>query len=104
MILRRVIQIFGAACAAPLSLWAQEFQMALPVDCDLDTQCYIKQFMDHDPSSGASDMRCGPLTYDGHTGTDFAIRDPLANPNGVNVIASAAGTIKALRDGIPDIA
>ena len=78
--------------------------MALPVDCDLDTQCYIQQFMDHDPSSGASDMWCGPLTYDGHTGTDFAIRDPLANPNRVNVIASAAGRIKALRDGIPDIA
>ena len=64
--------------------------MALPVDCDLDTQCYIQQFMDHDPSSVASDMRCGPLTYDGLTGTDFAIRDPLTNPNGVNVIASAA--------------
>ena len=60
--------------------------MALPVDCDLDTQCYIQQFMDHDPSSDASDMRCGPLTYDGHNGTDFAIRDPLANPNGVNVV------------------
>ena len=78
--------------------------MALPVDCDLVTQCYIQQFMDHDPSSGASDMRCGPLTYDGRTGTDFAIRDPLANPNGVNVIASAAGTIKALREGVSDIA
>ena len=49
-------------------------------------------------------MRCGPLTHDGNTGTDFAIRDPLANPNGVNVIASAAGTIKALHDGISDIA
>lgn len=60
--------------------------------------------MDHDPSSGASDMRCGPLTYDGHTGIDLAIRDPLAEPIGMNVIASAAGTIKALRDGIPDIA
>jgi len=47
--------------------------MAPPVDCDLDTQCYIQQFMDHDPSSEASDMRCGPLTYDAHTGTDFAI-------------------------------
>ena len=56
--------------------------MAQPVDCDLDTQWYIQQFMDHDPSSGAADMRCGPLTYDGHTGTDFAIRDPLANPHG----------------------
>ena len=60
--------------------------------------------MDHDPSSGASDMRCGPLTYDGQSGTDFAIRDPLANPNGVNVIASAAGRIKALRDGVSEIA
>ena len=60
--------------------------------------------MDHDPSSVASDMRCGPLTYDGHTSTDFAIRDPLTNPNGVNVIASAAGSSKALRDGIPGIA
>ena len=59
--------------------------------------------MDHDPTSGASDMRCGPLTYDGHTGTAFAIRDPLANPTGVNVIASAAGMIKALRDGVSDI-
>jgi murein DD-endopeptidase MepM/ murein hydrolase activator NlpD len=49
-------------------------------------------------------MRCGPLTYDGHTGTNFAIRDPRAQPNGLNVIVSAAGTIKALRDGIPDIA
>jgi len=46
--------------------------------------------MDHDPSSMASDMRCGPLTYDGHTGTDFAIRDSLTNSNGVNVNASAA--------------
>ena len=56
--------------------------------------------MDHDPSSRASDMRCGPLTYGGHAGTDFAIRGPLANPNGVNIIASAASTIKALRDGV----
>ena len=60
--------------------------------------------MDHDPSSGASDMRCGPLTYDGHTGTDFANCDPRTQPDGMNVIASATGTIKALRDGIPDIA
>ena len=56
--------------------------MAQPVDCELDTQWYIQRFMDHAPSSGAADMRCGPLTYDGHTGTDFAIRDPLANPHG----------------------
>ena len=46
--------------------------------------------MDHDPSSVASDTRCGPFTYDGHAGTDFAIRNSLTNPNGVNVIASAA--------------
>ena len=46
--------------------------------------------MDHDPSSLASDMRCGTLTYDGHAGIDFAIRDPLTNPNVVNVLASAA--------------
>ena len=104
MILRRLIQIFGAACAAPLTLFAQEFRMALPFDCDLDTQCYIQQFMDHDPSSLVSDMRCGPLSYDGHASTDFASRDPLTNPNGVNIIASAAGSIKALHDGIPGIA
>lgn len=77
--------------------------MASPVDCDLETQCYIQQYMDHDPSTGASDMRCGPLTYDGHTGTDFAIRDPRMHPDGINVLASASGTIKALRDEMPDI-
>ena len=71
--------------------------MALPVDCDLDTQCYIQQFMDHDPSSGASDMRCGPLTYDGHTGTDFAIATHW-------LIRMVRTSLQALRDWIPGIA
>lgn len=38
-----------------------------------------------------------------HTGTDFAFAIHWPNPNGVNVIESAAGTIKALRDGVSDI-
>lgn len=97
------INFLGAACVAPLLLSAQDFTLGLPVDCDMETHCYIQQYMDHDPSKNASDMRCGPLTYDGHSGTDFAIRNPLKIPTGVNVIASAPGTIKALRDGIQDV-
>jgi hypothetical protein len=43
------------------------------------------------------------MSYDGHDGTDFAIRDERAMAAGVAVVASADGVVRAVRDGMPDI-
>lgn len=68
---------------------ARDILLGLPIDCDLDNVCYIQQFVDHDPTDAASDFACGTLTYDGHTGTDFALPSRAMVDTGVNVIATA---------------
>jgi murein DD-endopeptidase MepM/ murein hydrolase activator NlpD len=72
------------------------------VDCVLGDSCYIQQFADHDPGPGAADFTCGPLSYDGHDGTDFALPTRAAMAAGVNVLAAALGTVKGTRDGVAD--
>lgn len=82
---------------------AEGFLLGLPVECDLSsTHCYIQQYMDHDPTSGATDYRCQSLSYDGHKGTDFGVPTLRHMAAGVPVIASASGVITSLRDGMPD--
>ena len=82
---------------------AGDIPLALPIDCTLGETCHIQQTVDHDPTSGASDFACGLLTYDGHKGTDFALPSLAAQSAGVNVIATAPGTVRGVRDGMPDI-
>jgi hypothetical protein len=42
------------------------------------------------------------MTYDDHSGMDFALRDMAAMQNGVAVLAAADGVVGAIRDGMPD--
>ena len=86
--------------AGPLA--ARDILLNPPIDCDLQTDCYIQQYVDHDPSDGAIDFRCGPLTYDTHSGTDFALRSVAQMERGVDVIPAATGIVRATRDGMPD--
>lgn len=86
----------------PTALTA-EIALQLPVACTLDRDCYIQQFVDHDPGPGASDFSCGTLSYDGHKGTDFALPTLRAMQRGVDVRAAAAGTVTGTRDTMPDI-
>ena len=86
--------------AAPVA--ASDFVLGLPIDCTLGETCYIQQYMDRDPGPDARDYICGGLVYDGHKGTDFALPTHKAMENGVNVIASAPGTVTGLRDGVTD--
>lgn len=88
------------ALAAP----AGAFELAFPVDCTLGETCFIQQTADRDPGPGAQDFTCGPLSYDGHDGTDFALPDQSAMAAGVAVLAAAVGTVAAIRDGVPDAA
>ena len=74
----------------------------LPIDCTLGTSCWIVNYPDAGPKSARLDFRCNHRTYDGHRGTDFAIRDLAAMRRGVGVVAAAAGEVLRVRDGIED--
>lgn len=97
----------GAALAAIATLLASpalasNLRLQSPIDCTPGKDCYIQQYMDHDPGLGARDHRCGTLTYEGHNGTDFALPDLAAMSRGVTVRASAGGKVVGARDGVED--
>lgn len=77
--------------------------LGLPLRCEINSTCFIQRFVDTDPGPGASDYACGPLTGDGHKGTDFRLVDRQAMRDGVEVIASAAGVVRGTRDGMEDV-
>ena len=94
----RLVWIFPALITAP----AGAFDLSLPIDCTLGQTCHIQQFVDRDPGPGAQDFTCGPLTYDGHKGTDFAL-PTLADLNkDVQVLAAAPGRVTGVRDTMRD--
>ena len=77
-------------------------RLGLPIDCVPGESCWVVNYVDEDAGPGARDYTCGPQTYDGHTGTDIAIRDLGEMRRGVAVLAAAAGTVLATRDGVAD--
>ncbi len=89
------------SCAMPAM--AQDFLLDQPIDCTLDQDCYIQNFVDHDPTEGASDFLCGALVYDTHKGTDFALHSLADMEAGVDVLASAAGTVRGTRNDMRDV-
>lgn len=93
-----------ALLTALAALPAGAVELSLPVDCALGQTCHIQQYVDRDPGEGAADYTCGPLSYDGHKGTDFRLPDRAAMRAGVHVLAAAPGVVQGLRDGMPDIA
>ncbi|WP_448191522.1 M23 family metallopeptidase [Azospirillum sp. sgz301742] len=84
------------AAAAPPSL-------ELPIDCTMGEVCVVQNYVDHDPGPGRQDYGCGPLTYDGHDGTDIRLPDYVMMEKGVAVLAAAPGTVLRVRDGMEDV-
>lgn len=80
---------------APLAL-------GLPLECQLGETCWVANYVDVDPTTTAHDFRCHARTYEGHDGTDFAIRDVSVMAAGVPVLASAPGVVRSTRDGMAD--
>ena len=78
-------------------------QLEQPIKCTLDEDCWAVNNVDFGRGCGAKDYMCQNKTYNGHKGVDFAIRDMEAMRQGVDVVAAAAGEIKAVRDGMSDI-
>ncbi len=82
---------------------AGDLSLAQPVDCVLGETCFIQQYVDHDPGPGAYDFTCGPLSYQGHKGTDFGLPSFKAMREGVDVLAAAPGIVLGTRNGMDDI-
>lgn len=98
--MRAAVLLTLMTSALPAS--AEVFFLVPPIDCTLGQDCFIQQYMDHDPGPDATDFTCSTLSYDTHSGTDFALPSLAAMQAGVAVLAAAPGTVTALRDGMPD--
>lgn len=85
-----------------LPIRASAFKLGFPVDCILEQDCIIQNYVDLDPGEGWRDFNCGVLTYDGHKGTDFRIRDYRAMAAGVSVLAAADGLVLGTRNDMDD--
>lgn len=94
----------SALLTLALAFPAGAFEFSQPIACTLGVDCHIQNYFDRDPSPGTADIACGHLTYDGHDGTDFALPSLAAMQAGVAVLAAAPGTVRGIRDGMPDIA
>jgi hypothetical protein len=91
--------LVGAQSSRP----ATAFELSMPIECDVGTSCVIQNYVDHDPSAGYRDFRCGSLTYDGHGGTDFRLLDMASQRRGVNVLAASKGKVVRLRNDMADV-
>ena len=78
-------------------------KLSLPLDCRVGVDCWIAAHVDLDPGGGVADYACGHLSYNGHKGTDIAIRDLGAMAEGVAVLAAAPGIVSNWRDGMEDV-
>ena len=76
--------------------------LGLPLECRLGETCWVANYVDVDPATSARDFRCHARTYEGHDGTDFAIRDLSVMAAGVPVLAAAPGVVRSTRDGMTD--
>lgn len=110
--MRKLAKVFiGVGCLAiglgfgllSLPVFAQsDFKLGMPIDCEIGKSCWILNLVDLDPGPEARDYQCKTQSYDGHKGTDFAIRDLKVMKKGVRVQASAAGVVRGVRDGMAD--
>ncbi|HAC64745.1 MAG TPA: peptidase M23 [Cyanothece sp. UBA12306] len=78
------------------------FQIALPIDCQLGQGCFIFHYVDLAPNEEEIDFNCGRQTYNDHGGTDFGIPNLQVMEKGVKVVAVAPGVVKRVREGMID--
>lgn len=89
-----LVGLIGGARAAPP-------QLHPPIDGELGVDLWISSRPDVDPGPAFRDHAGGSHTYDGHSGTDFAVagsREAIATW----VLAPSSGTVLRTRDGVPD--
>ncbi len=93
---------FAAIICAPAAAAQTPPQLELPVACEIGAACVVQNYVDQDPGPGAQDYACGPLSYDGHKGTDIRVAGRPEMAAGVAVLAAAPGVVRAVRAGQAD--
>jgi murein DD-endopeptidase MepM/ murein hydrolase activator NlpD len=96
-----LVCLAASALAPPAAAQAPP-QLDIPVACEIGAACVVQNYVDQDPGPGARDHSCGPLSYDGHKGTDFRLPGRPEMAAGVAVLAAAPGVVRAIRDGEAD--
>lgn len=77
------------------------FQLSLPVRCP-EQGCFLARMPDHAPAKGVDqDYLCGARASNDHDGTDIAVQTMTLAAQ-TPVLAAAAGTVQAVRDGVAD--
>ena len=97
-----MIAMIGGLMISGFVTYAEPPSLGLPINCVPGTDCWLVNLVDHDPKRGMRDFRCRDYGYNGHKGTDIAIRDMGVMRAGVPVLAAAPGVVTAFRDGMPD--
>lgn len=88
---------------AALTVRPSPFPLALPIDCSPGRDCWVINHVDLDSGPGRRDYRCGNMSYDGHKGTDIALRNLARLADDVPVLAAAPGRVVGVRDGMADV-
>jgi hypothetical protein len=99
----RLYRLFIATALCGPAGPALGLELDLPIACEVGQTCFVQNYVDHDPSSGARDYACGSETYDGHDGTDFRLPSMAHERAGVAVLAAADGVVLRTRDGMADV-
>jgi murein DD-endopeptidase len=94
--------IYGLLVPVEASLAQSRIRFGLPIDCIIGKDCWLANLVDLDTSPGVKDYKCEAESYNGHKGTDFAIRDLKAMQKGVAVLAAASGVVRNTRNGMVD--
>lgn len=106
MVTITMLVLFSLLLVVALSMIMPMYSYALtldkPIDCMLGQNCYIQNYVDLDKTGAHTDYMCGPLSYDGHKGTDFRLLNLVQMREGVNVLAAADGTVVNSRDEMED--
>ncbi len=96
------IRAISISLASAFVVPVHALDLSSPVDCEIGRECPIMQVVDRDPTEGVADTFCGSLSYDGHNGVDFSLTSWARMAEGVEVVASAPGRVRGIRDGMRD--
>ena len=80
---------------------AGEVTLLSPIDC-AGSDCFIQRMPDQQLGIGFGDHRCGPLSSNGYTSTDFRVVRVAELQRRIPVVASLGGVVEGVRDGMPD--
>ena len=98
----KIIPALMAFLLVSTSSLAEEPTLGWPVACTEGQNCWIVHHVDQDTSPAAQDFTCGHLTYNGHDGTDVAVRDFAAVKTGIDVRAALDGKVVRVRSDVDD--